>query len=246
MNKKTWRDTTVSLGCLLAVVIVLMMGLIYQDVRNPARLLDEVVVLEAYVKGPIYYNYNLETGEYEKSGGLSKAWMGSGVIVDDSGIILTAKHCLEGADEIKIILLDGTEFITEEMYWADDADIGVCIIDPNGHDLDVARFDTSVRIGDRLRLIGHPYGELWSVTEGIISFMCRQIPFFGDKLMFQIDAPSNPGNSGGPAYDMDGEVIGILNGGYRGAEGLHYITPSKACVKFLDYIKELLEYKAIE
>jgi S1-C subfamily serine protease len=207
IKKNRRLNILMTLVCVM-VVLATFGGLFLLEKSNKS-IINSTIYLKAYVQNSPYDYYKRGMDKHRL------AWTASGVIVDDSGMILTAKHCLEGADYIEVVFHDGTTIETDEMYWADDADIGVAIIDPNGLYLPSADFDYSVDVGETVRAVGHPYGLLWSLTEGIVSAVKRYEPFFGEKLMIQIDAATNPGNSGGPIYDMDGDIIGIVNGDWH-------------------------------
>ncbi len=145
--------------------------------------------------------------------------LGSGVIVDATGLVLTNEHVTRGAEEIKVTLTDGREFPARVLGSSDLYDLAVLKVE--GHDLPVGPLGDSDRlmVGEWAIAIGNPFGYLLndaqpSVTAGVISATHRDIK--GDaggsgvyKNMIQTDAAINPGNSGGPLVNADGEVIGI-------------------------------------
>ena len=147
--------------------------------------------------------------------------MGSGFIIDAKGIILTNSHVVKGADEVKVRLHDGREFIAKEIKSDPRTDVAIVRIEAS--DLKPIRLGDSraVEVGDWVLAIGNPFGLDMSVTAGIISAKGRnRITERADFL--QTDAAINPGNSGGPLISMRGEVIGINtaiateSGGYDG------------------------------
>lgn len=147
-------------------------------------------------------------------------WSGSGVIICPDGLILTAGHVVEGAEAFKIILSDGQEFLSNESYFSDITDVGLIQIDVPDCNIKlpfsyIGNSD-NLRKGEEVFIIGSSFGFDLSntVTYGIISGLKRDIDFFGKKLMIQSDAQSWPGNSGGPVYNMNGRIVGILVGGY--------------------------------
>ena len=134
--------------------------------------------------------------------------MGSGFIIDAKGVILTNSHVVKGADEVKVRLHDGREFVAKEVKSDPRTDVAIVRIEAS--DLKPIRLGDSraVEVGDWVLAIGSPFGLDMSVTAGIISAKGRnRITERADFL--QTDAAINPGNSGGPLISMRGEVIGI-------------------------------------
>ncbi|MEI8016703.1 MAG: Do family serine endopeptidase [Schlesneria sp.] len=147
--------------------------------------------------------------------------MGSGFIIDAKGVILTNSHVVKGADEVKVRLHDGREFVAKEVKSDPRTDVAIVRIEAS--DLKPIRLGDSRagEVGDWVLAIGSPFGLDMSVTAGIISAKGRnRITERADFL--QTDAAINPGNSGGPLISMRGEVIGINtaiateSGGYDG------------------------------
>ena len=144
--------------------------------------------------------------------------MGSGVIIDPAGIVLTNNHVVDGADDVVVHLADGREFKGEDIKTDEQTDLAVIRIRGAGT-LPAAKLGDSdkMRIGDWVIAIGNPFELEQTVSAGIISGMGRELgrgvgqngrlPFRARFL--QTDAAINPGNSGGPLVDLHGEVIGI-------------------------------------
>jgi len=189
------------------------------------RVDSSVVYVEAYGN---YRAYN-EYGFNKKND--SKLWSGSGVIISEDGLVLTAAHVVDGADRFKVTLPDGREFWSKSAWHRSEiSDVGFIQLDTT-EKLPVSSLGKSsnLRKGEDVFVIGCPYGyELrFSVTKGIVSGLERDCEgFFGEKFILQVDAQSWPGNSGGPVYNMRGQVIGILVGGYGGADGIGLCIPS--------------------
>jgi serine protease Do len=150
--------------------------------------------------------------------------MGSGVIVDPSGIVLTNNHVVEGADEVVVRLADGREFKGTDIKTDPHSDLAVVRISGAGS-LPAAALGNSdgLRIGDWVIAIGNPFGFEQTVSSGIISGTGRELSESGSRTRFlQTDAAINPGNSGGPLINLKGEVIGIntaiasSNGSFNG------------------------------
>ena len=136
--------------------------------------------------------------------------LGSGFIIDASGIIVTNNHVIDGADEIEIYLTDGTRWPATIMGTDEKTDLAVLKIDA-GRELDFVEFGDSDEavVGDWVMAIGNPFGLGGSVTLGIVSARNRDIQSGPYDQFIQTDAAINQGNSGGPLFDMDGHVVGI-------------------------------------
>jgi serine protease Do len=159
--------------------------------------------------------------------------MGSGFIIDSDGIILTNSHVVKGADEVKVRLHDGREFIAKEVKSDPRTDVAIVRIEAS--DLKPIRLGDSraVEVGDWVLAIGSPFGLDMSVTAGIISAKGRnRITERADFL--QTDAAINPGNSGGPLIDNEGNVVGVTTETY--AEEQYNVARSldAFCAKILD------------
>lgn len=161
----------------------------------------------------------------------NRLWSGSGVIISSDGLILTAGHVVDGAEAFKVILPDGQEFWGDKSYLPNVTDVGLIKIDAEKLPFSYLGNSDNLCKGEKVFIIGCPLGfDLFNtVTAGIISGLKRDIDFFGEKLMIQSDAQAWPGNSGGPVYNMQGRVVGILVGGYWGADGISLIIPSNVC-----------------
>ena len=148
--------------------------------------------------------------------------MGSGFVIDANGIILTNSHVVSGADEVKVRLNDGREFIGRDIKTDPRTDVAIVRIDATG--LKPLRLGDSraTQVGDWVLAIGSPFGLHTSVTAGIISAKGRSNRITERADFLQTDAAINPGNSGGPLINLHGEVIGINtaiateSGGYDG------------------------------
>ncbi|UUX49481.1 DegQ family serine endoprotease [Nisaea acidiphila] len=137
--------------------------------------------------------------------------LGSGFIVDKSGYVVTNNHVIKDADEIVIRMQDDTEFEAELVGTDPKTDIALLKFDPAGTDLPVVKFGDSdkMRVGDWVVAIGNPFGLGGTVTAGIVSARGRDIGQGPYDDFIQTDAAINKGNSGGPLFNIDGEVIGV-------------------------------------
>jgi len=172
----------------------------------------------------------------EQQGPSAERSLGSGVIVDKRGYILTNNHVVDQATKIQVILYGEQTPITAKVIGTDEeTDLAVLKIEA-GRDLPAAKLGNSdaVRVGDWALAIGNPFGFLeGSVTAGIISAKDRGNVGQQFQRFLQTDAAINPGNSGGPLVNMTGDVIGIntaiITGG-RGNEGVGFALPSNTAI----------------
>lgn len=162
---------------------------------------------------------------------------GSGFIIDPNGIILTNNHVVDGADEVTVHLTDKREFKAKVLGTDPKTDIAVIKIE--GKDLPVVKLGKSenVNVGEWVAAIGAPFGLDNTVTAGIVSAKSRNLPDEQFVPFIQTDVAVNPGNSGGPLFNMKGEVIGInsqifsASGGFM---GLSFAIPIDLAVQIKD------------
>ena len=149
--------------------------------------------------------------------------IGSGVIRDPGGWIITNHHVVSGAQKVVVQLADELELVATEVHGDPESDVAVLRVEYDG-DLPAAEFgdSNSLEIGDWVLAIGSPFKLEATVSAGIISAKNRTLRSIRRSRMLQTDAAINPGNSGGPLIDLDGRVIAIStaiatrNGGYQG------------------------------
>ena len=158
--------------------------------------------------------------------------LGSGVIVDPSGLIVTNVHVIEGADEVKVALTDKREFEAQIVLKDKRSDLAVLRIkDGNARlpSLDLGNSD-ALQVGDVVLAIGDPFGVGQTVTHGIVSALARTEVGTSDYQFFiQTDAAINPGNSGGALIDMAGKLVGINSAIYSrsgGWQGIGFAIPA--------------------
>ena len=167
--------------------------------------------------------------------------LGSGVIVDKRGYILTNNHVVDQATKIQVQLNGETQKYTAHVVGVDeDTDLAVVKIDA-GKDLPTAKLGNSdgVQVGDWVLAIGSPFGLQATVTAGIISAKDRGGIGRQFQKFIQTDAAINPGNSGGPLVDLAGEVVGINTAiitGSRGYEGVGFALPSTTAINVYNQI----------
>ncbi|MBV8848789.1 MAG: trypsin-like peptidase domain-containing protein [Methylobacteriaceae bacterium] len=170
--------------------------------------------------------------------------VGSGVIADPSGIIVTNRHVIDNAYEITVTLSDRTAVQARLLGKGQTFDLAILKIDVD-HPLPAIRVGDSdkVRVGDRVIAIGNPLGLSSTVTSGIVSALHRDLSGTPYDEFIQTDAAINHGNSGGPLFNMNGEVIGINNQIFSdspssGSIGLGFAIPSNDLRFLVEQIRD--------
>ena len=147
---------------------------------------------------------------YGDQGSEAQGGLGSGVIVSQSGYILTNNHVVEGADEIEVVLNDSRHTMAKVVGTDPDSDLAVLKIGLDKLPTIVLGNSDTIQVGDQVLAIGNPFGVGQTVTSGIVSALARtQVGVSDYQFFIQTDAAINPGNSGGALVDMKGELIGI-------------------------------------
>ncbi|MGD0531679.1 MAG: Do family serine endopeptidase, partial [Methyloceanibacter sp.] len=185
--------------------------------------------------------------EQEKDGLPRKvSSLGSGFVIDPSGLIVTNNHVIEGADEIIINFTNGSKLKVSKVLGHDPkTDLALLKVEPK-EPLKAASFGDSakMRVGDWVMAIGNPFGLGGTVTVGIISAKKRDINSGPYDDFLQTDAAINRGNSGGPLFNMDGEVIGVntaIISPTGGSIGIGFAVPSNSAVQVVDQLKQFGE-----
>jgi len=166
--------------------------------------------------------------------------LGSGIIIDNEGYIVTNNHVVENAEEIKVKLSDGREFKANVTGRDSKTDLALIKISSTFRNLPALALGDSdkIRVGDWVLAVGNPFGLEHTVTQGIISATGRVIGSGPYDNFLQTDAPINPGNSGGPLVNLKGEVIGINTAIVPGGQGLGFAIPSSLAKMVLKQLRE--------
>lgn len=177
--------------------------------------------------------------------------LGSGVIIDPKGVILTNDHVISGASRILATTKSGQELECEVIGSDADNDLAVLRVrNPRGS-LPTIRLGTSsgLLIGETIVAIGNPFGLSNTVTAGVVSALGRSVRGDQNQRLYtdfiQIDAPINPGNSGGPVVNIDGEMIGIATAIIGGAQGIGFATPVDRARRIVDDLLRFGEVRAV-
>jgi serine protease Do len=174
-------------------------------------------------------------------GGAPSMGQGSGFFISADGVIVTNRHVVDGANEITVVLDDGTRLPARLVAADDRTDIAVIRVEAQGRTFSFVPFArTQPRVGDWVIAIGNPFGLGGTVTAGIVSARGRDIGS-GAEDFVQIDAPVNRGNSGGPTFNADGEVIGINTAIYSpsgGSVGIGFAIPASVAEPIVAQLRE--------
>ena len=167
--------------------------------------------------------------------------LGTGFIIDASGLILTNNHVVAEADEIKIYFTEETDEkpVDGEVVGRDpELDVALIKVKSKRELVPMTLGDSdSLEVGEYVMAVGNPFGQGHSVTHGIISAKGRLAPDFPLATYLQTDAPINPGNSGGPLVNLKGEVIGINNAIEARAQGIGFAIPISIVKKVLPQLR---------
>ena len=172
--------------------------------------------------------------------------LGSGFVIDSSGLIVTNNHVIDGAEEIFIKFRDGSKLKVEKVVGTDSkTDMALLKVNPD-KPLMALQFGDSdkMRVGDWVMAIGNPFGLGGTVTLGIISAKKRDINSGPYDEFIQTDAAINRGNSGGPLFNMEGKVIGVntaIISPTGGSIGIGFAVPSKTAVHVIDQLRRFGE-----
>jgi len=244
INKEKKQRSLVKRVLILTLGVVLltlccvglgMLGLAYRPKVESriSKVVDTALedVVERTIPAVVHIQYYGDDG---------KAWQGSGVIISEDGTILTARHVVESTGRFIVTLNNGQRITTNKSCVSKDYDIGFLKLPVGG--LPTAKLGNSdhMRLGTRLLAIGSQFGadHFNSVTLGVLSAIDRKNldePGYGWSVLLQTDVSANPGSSGGPIFNMDGEIVGIVVGGpVLPYAGIVYCVPSNVCKSFVN------------
>jgi len=171
--------------------------------------------------------------------------LGSGFVIESSGIVVTNNHVISEADEVNVVFNDGTRLKAEIVGRDQKTDLAVLRVKP-GKPLKAVKFGDSdkLRLGEWVIAIGNPFSLGGSVTAGIVSARNRDINSGPYDNYIQTDASINRGNSGGPLFNLDGEVVGVntaIISPSGGSIGIGFAVPSKTVVGVIEQLQQFGE-----
>ncbi|MFZ2654251.1 MAG: trypsin-like peptidase domain-containing protein [Victivallales bacterium] len=171
---------------------------------------------------------------FAEQGAVNTTSLGSGSVIDQSGLIITNSHVVSRATKITVTLDDGSQYTAREIASDDFNDIALLMLEnlPEGKKFKPLKFarPEDLLLGETVIAVGNPYGLGNSISQGVLSAKGRKATYEG-KVIFsdiiQTDAAINPGNSGGPLINLDGELIGISTAIFKDAQGIGFALPVK-------------------
>jgi S1-C subfamily serine protease len=179
-----------------------------------------------------FFNFFFDRSPFGMPRERLRSSLGSGVIVDSDGLVVTNHHVIRNASEVKVALADGREFTAEILLRDERTDLAVLKIRDSEMKFPALEFADSdeIEVGDLVLAIGNPFGVGQTVTSGIVSAVARTEVGINDMAFFiQTDAAINPGNSGGALVDVHGQVVGINTAIFSrsgGSHGIGFAIPS--------------------
>ncbi len=212
-------------------------------VAGSERALSYPELYQANIDSVVSVNTTITTNIFNQS--VENASAGSGFIITQDGYILTNYHVIDGASTVKVTLYNGETYDAAIIGGAEDYDIAVLKVDATGLKAVTFGDSSALQVGEDVAAIGNPLGELtFSMSKGIVSSVDREINVDGTPFnMIQVDCAVNPGNSGGPLFNIYGEVIGIVSAKYSSysnttVEGLGFAIPINDVIAMVEDIME--------
>lgn len=165
--------------------------------------------------------------------------LGSGFIVSEDGYVVTNNHVIDKAEDVQVVLEDGTKYKAEIVGKDQKTDLAVLKFEPEGK-VQAVTFGNSdnLRIGDWVIAIGNPFGLGYTVTAGIVSAKGRSLGFGAYDDFIQTDAPLNPGNSGGPLFNLNGDVVGVNTAIVARGQGIGFSIPISMAEFVIEQLKD--------
>jgi serine protease Do len=209
------------------------------SVTHPARAEANLPQFEGLDPNSPFFEFFRRFPGAVPHGPVPRLGQGSGFIISADGVILTNAHVVDGATEVTVRLTDRREFRAKVLGSDQPSDVAVLKIEAGGLPTVKLGSSLSEKVGEWVLAIGSPFGFENSVTSGIVSAKSRSLPDGTYIPFIQTDVAVNPGNSGGPLFNMKGEVIGInsqiftRSGGYQ---GLSFAVPIELAVKVKDQL----------
>lgn len=169
--------------------------------------------------------------------------LGSGFVISAAGHVVTNNHVVENASEITVTFSNGDEYPAEVMGTDPLTDLALLRVEADDVEFDFVTLDRdpNIRVGDWVVAVGNPFGLGGTATAGIVSATGRELPTNVYNNFLQIDAPINRGNSGGPTFSLDGEVIGVNSQIFSpsgGNVGIGFAIPSDVAARIVDQLMD--------
>lgn len=172
-------------------------------------------------------------------GELRRQGLGSGFVISEDGYVVTNNHVVDRAEDIQVVIDNGKKYKAKVIGKDAKTDLALLKIDPD-EKLNAVKLGDSdeLKIGDWVIAIGNPFGLGYTVTAGIVSAKGRSLGLGAYDDFIQTDASLNPGNSGGPLFNLSGEVIGVNTAIVAGGQGIGFAIPTSIAKYIINQLKE--------
>ncbi len=221
-----------------ALCIAFLIGVMLRNEYAPSDSLENDMsvseVAQSVIPSTVFITANAESGTLG---------YGTGFFVRSNGYIATNYHVVEGATDIEITLTTGQKMGAVLVGYTVADDVAVLKIEGNNYPALPIGDSDALLVGETLVAVGHPMGAeaAWTTTQGIVSALNREVSVQGsfehyEVTMFQTDAALNPGNSGGPICNLQGEVVGIVSRKLLDSEGISLALPINGAIDIVDTI----------
>jgi len=231
MKKTRWLEI-ILLALIISIMGFIAIPAVMNEVMNEMSMslnkaIENVVQIKCMALIPYYDNYGI----------LQDGWQGTGIFIKDD-LILTAGHIVDGVSDINVFTVDGKKYKVKSWYLEIEADIGFIKVETP--EIEISLRFGNAKFGETVWAYGNSLGEGLFLTRGIVSKINTPDTFMNTKNMVVVDAAINPGNSGCPIFDKQGNILGMCSWSYNYAQGMSYFVRA-------DVIKLSLEkYKAIK
>ncbi|WP_028669406.1 Do family serine endopeptidase [Saccharospirillum impatiens] len=180
--------------------------------------------------------------DFERPNPTPREGLGSGFILSEDGYILTNNHVIDGADDVRVMLTNGTSYEAEVVGTDPQSDVALLKVEAENLHAVTMGSSEDLKVGEWVLAIGSPFNFEYSVTAGIVSAKGRALGGSDRYVPFiQTDVAINPGNSGGPLFNLDGEVVGINSQIYTrsgGFMGVSFAIPIDIAINIADQLRE--------
>lgn len=224
-------------ACVAGIIAIVISGLIALAPVNNGPLLELKREFEVVKKKQLIQGAKLNEVDSKLPANSIVTGGGSGFLIDGKGYIITSAHVLKGSSYANVINSNHDEFKADILFRDDEQDLAILKINDDDYkpskNLPYAIRKTNVDLGEEVFTLGYPSNDI-TYNKGDLS---AKFGFKGDSTRWQLEMNANPGNSGGPVLDKNGDVIGILSTREKQAEGVTFAIKSKNILQFIDGLK---------
>ncbi len=206
---------------------------------NTTSVVKRSPLFPGFGEGDVFEEFFKRFFQHDQKKGVRRSGLGSGFIVKADGYIVTNNHVVNKADDIEVVLHDGERYKAEIVGQDPKTDLALLKIKPKNKLKPVTFGDSAnLRIGDWVMAIGNPFGLGYTVTVGIVSAKGRSLGFGAYDDFIQTDASLNIGNSGGPLFNLNGEVVGVNTAIIARGQGIGFSIPINIAEEIISQLME--------